>query len=88
MLELLFDNQVVDTRPLTLPPGETSPQVFTATQERDGIFTVRIDAKDDLAADNQASIVSLLPAAGQGAAGLARQSVSWKKPCAPPPMSI
>ena len=30
-------------------------------QERDGIFTVRIDAKDDLAADNQASIVSLLP---------------------------
>jgi hypothetical protein len=61
ILELLFDQQVVDTRPLTLQPGETSPQVFTATQGRDGIFTVRIDAKDDLAADNQASIVSLLP---------------------------
>ena len=61
MLDLLFDQQVVDTRPLTLAPGETSPQVFSATQERDGIFTVRIDAKDDLAADNQASIVSLLP---------------------------
>ena len=61
LLELLFDNQVVDTRPLTIPPGETSPQVFSATQERDGIFTVRIDAKDDLAADNQASMVSLLP---------------------------
>ena len=61
LLELLFDGQVVDTRPLTIPPEETSPQVFSATQERDGVFTVRIDAKDDLAADNQASMVSLLP---------------------------
>jgi hypothetical protein len=61
VLDLLFDQQIVDTRPLTLAPGETSPQVFSATQERDGIFTVRIDAKDDLAADNQASVVSLLP---------------------------
>ena len=60
-LELLFDNQVVDTRPLNIPAGETSPQVFSAMQERDGIFTVRIDAKDDLAADNQASMVSLPP---------------------------
>lgn len=61
-LELLFDNQVAGSRPLVLKPGETSPQVFTAAQERDGVFTVRIDARDDLAADNQASIVSLLPA--------------------------
>jgi len=61
VLELLFDSQVVDTRTLNIPPGETSPQVFTALQERDGVFTVRIDAKDDLPADNQASIVSLLP---------------------------
>jgi Ca-activated chloride channel family protein len=61
-LELLFDNQRVDSRPLVLKPGEISAQVFTATQERNGVFTVRIDAQDDLAADNQASIVSLLPA--------------------------
>jgi len=61
VLDLLFDQQIVDTRPLTLAAGETSPQVFSATQERDGIFTVRIDAKDDLTADNQASVVSLLP---------------------------
>ncbi|MGA2543573.1 MAG: BatA and WFA domain-containing protein [Verrucomicrobiota bacterium] len=61
-LELLFDNQRVDARSLVLKPGETSPQVFTAAQERNGVFTVRIDARDDLAADNQASIVSLLPA--------------------------
>ncbi len=61
-LELLFDNQPVDARSLVLKPGETSPQVFTAAQESNGVFTVRIDARDDLAADNQASIVSLLPA--------------------------
>jgi hypothetical protein len=61
-LELLFDGEVVESRALVLKPGETSPQVFTAAQERDGIFTARINAKDDLAADNQASIVSLLPA--------------------------
>ena len=61
VLELLFDKDVIDTRPLSIQPGETSPQVFTVHQERDGIFTVRIDAKDDLAADNEASIVSLMP---------------------------
>ena len=61
-LELLFDNQRVESRPLVLKPGETSAQVFTAAQQRSGVFTVRIDAQDDLAADNQASIVSLLPA--------------------------
>ncbi len=60
-LELLFDNQSIDARPLTLQPGETIPLVFSAAQQKDGVFTVRIDAKDDLAADNQASAVSLLP---------------------------
>jgi len=60
-LELLFDGQSIDARPLTLQPGETVPLVFSAAQQRDGVFTVRIDARDDLAADNQASSVSLLP---------------------------
>ena len=35
--------------------------MFLASQPRDGVFTVRLTAKDDLAADNEASIVSLLP---------------------------
>jgi hypothetical protein len=60
-LELLFNDKSVDARPITAPPGETVPLVFSAAQQTDGIFTVRIDAKDDLAADNQASAVSLLP---------------------------
>ena len=60
-LELWLDNRLLATRPLNIPPGETSPQVFLADQTRDGVFTVRLTAKDDLAADNEASIVSLLP---------------------------
>lgn len=60
-LELRLDDQLLETRPLTLATNETSPQVFIAAQAKDGVFTVRLTAKDDLAADNQASIVSLLP---------------------------
>jgi Ca-activated chloride channel homolog len=60
-LELLLDDRLLETKPLTIPPGETSPQVFVASQSRDAVFTVRLTSKDDLAADNQASIVSLLP---------------------------
>jgi hypothetical protein len=60
-LELLFDDRLLETRPITIPAGETSPQVFLAAQPRDGVFTVRLTVKDDLAVDNQASIVSLLP---------------------------
>src|SRR5665213_1298847 len=33
-LELLFGDQVIDNRTLTMQPGETSPQVFTAAQEK------------------------------------------------------
>jgi hypothetical protein len=60
-LELLFNNQLVESRSVTLKPRETVPQVFVTAQALNGIFTVRITAKDDLAADNQASIISLLP---------------------------
>jgi Ca-activated chloride channel homolog len=60
-VELLFDGQPVALRPLDLGPTNAQPLVFTAPQNKDGIFTVRISAPDDLAVDNQASIVSLLP---------------------------
>ncbi|MGO8931979.1 MAG: vWA domain-containing protein [Limisphaerales bacterium] len=60
-LELLLDDRLLETRPLTIPAGETSPQVFRANQSRDGVITVRLTARDDLAVDNQASVVSLLP---------------------------
>ncbi len=60
-LELLLDGQLINTVPLTIPGQQTAPQVFKATQAKDGVFTVRLTGKDDLAADNEASIVSLLP---------------------------
>src|SRR3989454_1116155 len=60
-VELLADDRLLETRPLKIPAGEASPQVFKASQVRDGIFTLRLTSKDDLMADNQASIVSLLP---------------------------
>ena len=60
-VELLLDERLLETRPVTVPAGETSPQVFLAKQSQDGVFTVRLTTPDDLAADNQASIVSLLP---------------------------
>ncbi len=60
-LELRFQGQLLETRPLTLKPRETSPQVFNASQGEDGVFQVRLTTEDDLAADNQASISSLLP---------------------------
>jgi Ca-activated chloride channel homolog len=60
-LELLLDDRLLETRPLTIPAGETSPQVFRITQPRDGVISARLTGHDDLAVDNQASVVSLLP---------------------------
>ncbi len=60
-LELLFDGQLIETRPLDFPPTNTVPLVFLVPQTKNGVFTVRLKAKDDLALDNQASAVSLLP---------------------------
>lgn len=60
-VELLFGNEVVDVKNLSLKPRETSPQVFLATQDTDGVFSIRLTIQDDLPADNKASVVSLLP---------------------------
>jgi Ca-activated chloride channel family protein len=60
-LELLLDGQLINTVALTVPGQQTAPHVFKATQSQDGVFTVRLTRPDDLAADNEASIVSLLP---------------------------
>ena len=62
-LELRFDDQVLGAKPITLKPRETLPQVFVAPQSRDGIFKLRLIVDDDLSADNQAAVVSLLPQA-------------------------
>jgi hypothetical protein len=60
-LELRLDGKLLETRPLKIGPGEVSPQIFLAAQDHDGVFTVHSTLQDDLAVDNDASIVSLLP---------------------------
>ncbi|HYV26167.1 MAG TPA: VWA domain-containing protein, partial [Candidatus Eisenbacteria bacterium] len=60
-LELRFNDQLIETRPVNLASNQTLPFVFLAPQSRDGVFTVQLKAKDDLDSDNQASIVSLMP---------------------------
>lgn len=60
-IELLFDGRLVESKPVTVSPTNITPVVFVAAQPHDGVFTVRLTAKDDLAADNQASVVSRLP---------------------------
>jgi Ca-activated chloride channel family protein len=60
-VELEFEGQVIDTRPVTVASGESSSLVFVVSQERDGVFRARHTAADDLPADNQATVVSVLP---------------------------
>ncbi len=60
-IELRFDGKVVEVRPFTLMPTNTQPLVFLAPQSKDGVFSVHLTAEDDLAADNQAFVVSLMP---------------------------
>lgn len=60
-VELLFEGRVLDARSLTLEPGQVVPQVFTTPQPSNGVFTLRLTAKDDLAADNEANVFSILP---------------------------
>ena len=59
--ELLFEGRLLETRALTLAPTNTQLLIFTAPQTNNGVFTVRLTARDDLAVDNQASVVSLVP---------------------------
>ncbi|MCC6231296.1 MAG: VWA domain-containing protein, partial [Verrucomicrobiales bacterium] len=60
-VELRFDGEVVDAQQVTVAPGESEPLVFIVNQERDGLYTVRHTAADDLPSDNQATVMSLLP---------------------------
>ncbi|MEO6036037.1 MAG: BatA and WFA domain-containing protein [Verrucomicrobiota bacterium] len=60
-LELRFEDRVLEVRLLKFAAGETVPQVFFASQATNGVFTVNLKTKDDLAADNQASMFSQLP---------------------------
>ena len=61
VLDLRFEDQSLEARPLRLEAGETVPLVFLADQAKDGTFELRLTSDDDLASDNSAFIPSLLP---------------------------
>jgi hypothetical protein len=60
-LDLLLDGNVLSSRTVSLGPTNSELLIFSAPQQTNGVFTVRLNTSDDLAADNQASVVSLLP---------------------------
>ena len=60
-LELLFENQSLEVRPLELAATNSQLVIFTAAQSKAGVFTARLNLKDDLAADNEASAFSPMP---------------------------
>ncbi|MBM3823091.1 MAG: VWA domain-containing protein [Verrucomicrobia bacterium] len=63
-LELRFNDQVLDSKPITLDPRRSEPVVFVAAQSPEvpiGKFTVSLKTTDDLAVDNSASVISKLP---------------------------
>lgn len=60
-VELRFGETLVEVKSVSASPKQSVPLVFVTKQEVDGVFTVKLLAKDDLPADNQASVISLLP---------------------------
>ena len=60
-LDLRFEGQLIESKTIQIPPTNTSPQVFLVSQARDGVFTVQLTGSDDLAVDDQASVMSILP---------------------------
>jgi len=60
-VELRFDDTLLETKNIQVQPGETTPLVFVASPGRDGVFSVRLNIEDDLAADNEGWAPSLQP---------------------------
>lgn len=60
-VELRFNDQLIEGKSVVFSPTNTTPVVFLASQDRDGVFSVKLDRDDLLAADNEARVVSRLP---------------------------
>ena len=64
--ELSFEDQLIESRVVTLEGGGTSSLAFIAQQATNGVFSLRVDVDDDLAVDNLVDVVSLLPQPAKG----------------------
>lgn len=60
-VELYHDNDLVAVRPLNVPAGDQSSQLFEDLNFQEGLFSVRFDTPDDLKTDNVA-YATLAPA--------------------------
>ncbi|MBI1177528.1 VWA domain-containing protein [bacterium] len=60
-LELSFNGQTMDVKAIEMKPKENVGKVFVVDQKTNGVFTLNLVVNDDLAIDNQASVISLLP---------------------------
>jgi hypothetical protein len=60
-VELRLDGQLLESKTVTFKGKEVAPLVFLANQSKDGVFTLHLTDADDLAVDNDASMVSLMP---------------------------
>lgn len=61
LIELSFEDQVLESKTVRVEPSNNVPVVFVARQNTNGVFTLRLKLDDDLAADNEARLVSELP---------------------------
>jgi len=59
--ELRFNGQFMDTKVLSLPARDVASTVFAVEQKQNGVYTLKLKNDDDLATDNEASIISNLP---------------------------
>lgn len=61
VLELRFGEDKVASKAFQLAPAEVVSDVFLVNQSRNGVFTAKLLGDDDLASDNEASVISTLP---------------------------
>ena len=59
--ELRLDGRMIEARMVELQGGSSVSLAFIARQMKDGVFSLKLDVEDDLAVDNQAQVISLLP---------------------------
>ena len=64
--ELRLDSRMLDSRVVTLEGGGSRSLAFIASQRTNGVFSLTLAVDDDLEADNEVQVVSLLPQPAKG----------------------
>ena len=59
--ELRLDGRMMEARMVEMQGGSSVSLAFIVRQTKDGVFSLKLGTEDDLAVDNEAHVVSLLP---------------------------